>query len=125
MSATSATATMQFRSFTFPHNPQSITIRAGNRVVVHLCPGQREVAQNLGTECRTVTCRGSFFGASYAEAASQLEGFKSAAGAGQAGLLFIPGLAPIFAHLQSFAVEASGDGRILPYTMVFVEDRGQ
>jgi len=115
--------TMQFRDFTFPHNPQSITIRAGNRVVVHLCPGHREITQNLGTESRVVTCKGSFFGASYPEAASQLERFKTAAGAGQAGLLFIPGLAPIFAHLQQLAVEASGDGRILPYTMAFVEDR--
>ena len=116
-------ATMQFRDFTFPHNPQSITIRAGNRVVAHLCPGSREITQNLGQESRIVTCRGAFFAASYAQAASQLEHFRASAAAGQAGLLFIPGLPPMFAHLREFIVEASGDGRILPYTMIFAEVR--
>ena len=115
--------TMQFRDFTFPHNPQSITIRAGNRVLAHLCPGSREITQNLGNESRIVTCRGSFFGGGYTEAALQLERFRAASSLGQAGLLFIPGLSPMLAHLREFVVEASGDGRILPYTMIFVEVR--
>ena len=114
---------MQFRDFVFPHNPRSITIRAGNRIVAHLCPGSREITQNLGQESRIVTCRGAFFGASYTQAASQLERFRASAAIGQAGLLFIPGLPPMLAHLREFVVEATDDGRILPYTMIFAEVR--
>ncbi|MCL2068340.1 MAG: hypothetical protein FWH00_00415 [Oscillospiraceae bacterium] len=116
--------TMQFRDFIFPHNPQSITIRSGNRVVSHLCPGHAESTQNLGGENRVVTCKGAFFGRSYTEAVSQLERFRAASANERPGLLFIPGLPPIHAHLKELAVEASGNGEILPYTMVFVEGNG-
>jgi hypothetical protein len=112
---------MQFRDFVFPHNPQSIIIRAGNRVVTYLCPGRGEASQNLGGENRVVTCKGAFFGRSYTEAASQLERFRSASAGERPGLLFIPGLPPMHVYLRELTVEASGDGQILPYTMIFAE----
>ena len=112
---------MQFRGFSFSRNPQSIIISRGNRLAGHVLPGGGTVVQALGTAPATITCKGSFFGASFAEAAAELENFRAEAAGKQAGLLFVPGLEPMQVYLREIVCEASADGRILPYTMVFVE----
>lgn len=115
------THTMQFRDYMFPNNPQSIAVTQGAGAVTLFCPGKGEVVQNLGGNARVVRCTGSFFGECYAEAAAQLEQFRRKAERDEAGTLFLPGVEPFQAHLRELVFEATGDGRIIPYTMVFVE----
>lgn len=116
--------TMQYHDFLFPHNPQSITISSSVNTVALFCPGQGELVQQLGPKCRTVRCTGSFWGTSFESACADLAAFRQTCAQIEAGLLFIPGLAAFPAYLREFRCEASGDGRILPYTMLFVEAEG-
>lgn len=112
---------MQFRDYIFRHNPASITVSGDSAAAVHFCPGRGEVVQHMGRRCRRVTCRGVFLGTSFEDAMAQLRQFRQTAAGGGAGTLFIPGVEPFPAHLKEFVFEAEGDGRILPYTMVFLE----
>ena len=113
--------TMQFRDFIFPHNPGSITVTQPGELAVHLCPGKGEVVQYLGARAKTVRCQGSFFGATFHEAVSQLQEFRERAGTAERGLLLIPGMQPFLAYLRELSFDSTGDGKIIPYTMVFVE----
>lgn len=113
--------TMQYRDFIFRHNPQNITIYQPNEVVSHFCPGGGDVVQYLGPRVRTVRCQGSFFGASYHEAMSQLRDFRARTADGGRGMLLVPGMAPFLAYLKELTFDATGDGKIIPYTMLFTE----
>lgn len=113
--------TMQYRDYIFTHNPQTIQITHGVGTVSLFCPGRGEVVQQLGGKANVVQCSGSFFGNSYAQALAELEAFRKSADANTPGSLFLPGMHPFFAYLREFVYEASGDGRIIPYTMTFVE----
>jgi hypothetical protein len=110
---------MQFRDYIFRHNPAKITVSSPKAVVTHLCPGGAEIAQELGERARVVTCSGSFFGASMGEAMGQLLEFRQRS-AGE-GMLYLPGLPPFPARLLELVFDAEGDGRIILYTMKFIE----
>jgi hypothetical protein len=110
---------MQFRDYIFRHNPAKITVSDTKAVVTHLCPGGAEIAQELGQQARAVTCSGSFFGAGLGEAMGQLIEFRQKA-VGE-GMLYLPGLPPFPARLVALAFDAEGDGRIILYTMKFIE----
>lgn len=115
--------TMQYRDFLFRHNPQCITVYQPSQVASHFCPGWGDMTQQLGGKARTVRCQGSFFGGNFPEAMSQLQEFRGKTGDGERGMLLIPGLSPFMAYLKELVFDAQGDGRIIPYTMVFVEAR--
>jgi hypothetical protein len=110
---------MQFRDYIFRHNPAKITVSDSKAVATHLCPGGAEIAQELGERARQVTCSGSFFGANLGEAMGQLLEFRQKA-TGE-GMLYLPGLPPFPARLLELAFDAEGDGRIILYTMKFIE----
>lgn len=112
--------TMQFGGFIFSHNPEIITVEQSSPLASHICPGKGELWQSLGSDQRKITCKGCFVAKSYGEASSQVENFRRESS--KSRLLFVPGMAPFMARLHSFVLEASGDGRILPYTIVFVEE---
>lgn len=116
--------TMQFRDFIFRHNPERITVYQPSEIAAHFCPGWGEVTQRLGGKARTVRCQGSFFGVTFQEAMSQLQAFRAATADGKRGMLLVPGLAPFMAFLRELTFDAQGDGRIIPFTMVFVEAGG-
>lgn len=113
--------TMQFRDYIFANNPQTIQITHGAGTVTLFCPGKGEVVQQLGGKANVVRCTGSFFGSSYAQALAQVNAFQRSADKNTPGSLFLPGMKPFFAYLREFVYEANGDGRIIPYTMIFVE----
>lgn len=113
--------TMQFRDFLFRHNPEQITVTDAARLKEDFCPGLGSRVRRLGQRARRVRCHGSFLGASPEEAFEQAAELRRAAAGGQAGMLFLPGMEPFPARLEEFVAEAGGDGRILPYTLTFVE----
>lgn len=110
---------LQFRDFIFKNNPEKISVSDSENVVSHFCPGKAEITQDMGRKARTVILSGSFWGGSFSEAMSQLLEFR--AKSGDVGMLFLPGLPPFPARLVELAFNASGDGRIIPYTMRFLE----
>lgn len=110
---------MQFRDFMFKTNPEKISVSDSKNVVSHFCPGKAEITQDMGKKARVVVLSGSFWGDSFSEAMSQLLDFR--AKSGDVGMLFLPGLPPFPARLTELAFDARGDGRIIPYTMRFLE----
>lgn len=110
---------LQFRDFIFKHNPEKISISDCKNVVTHFCPGKAEITQDMGKKARVVTLSGSFLGDSFSGAMGQLLDFR--AKSGDVGMLFLPGLPPFPARLTELAFDACGDGRIIPYTMQFLE----
>jgi hypothetical protein len=115
--------TVQFRDFVFRHNPQSITVSDGAKLAENLCPGQGVQVRSMGAMARTVTMKGCFLGSTIRDAMEQAAAFRRKTAAGEAGTLFLPGMEPFTAQLKEIALEAVGEGLILPYTMVFVEQR--
>ena len=115
--------TVQFRDFIFRHNPHHIQIAAPQALASHFCPGHGEVVQGMGEKARSVRCAGTFFGDTYTQAMAQLLDFREKTSPGQAGMLFLPGIPPFMARLRSFSFDARGDGRIIEYTMEFLEVR--
>lgn len=75
----------------------------------------------MGSKLRRVTCQGSFFGTSPQEVRKQLDSFQSATSTA-ANLLILPGYPPFVATLESVSIRCESDGKILPYTMIFVEE---
>ena len=113
--------TMQFRDYVFKHNPAHIQIREMPALTEDFCPGRGLLVQNLGRGARVVTCSGSFLGATAEEAFWQAEALRLAAHKERTGLLCLPGQGPFYAHMRELVIEACGEGWILPYTVVFVE----
>lgn len=92
-------------------------------IVSHFCPGKAEISQDLGKNARAVTCSGSFWGYSFSEAMNQLLEFRKRSDG--VGMLYLPGVAPFPARLCELAFDAQGDGRIIPYTMRFLEETAE
>lgn len=110
---------LQFKDFIFKNNPEKISVSDSKNVASHFCPGKAEITQDMGSKARSVTLSGSFWGGSFSEAMSQLIDFRARSGG--VGMLFLPGLPPFPARLTELAFDAQGDGRIIPYTMRFLE----
>lgn len=127
--------TMQFRGYVFPTNPEKISVGETRNIVRHFCSGNTEISQDLGKKARIVTCSGSFWGDSFSDAMRELLRFReqsegnpcggSNPSVGGVGMLYIPGMPPFPARLAELAFDAQGDGRIIPYTMKFIEAAGE
>ena len=62
--------TMSFKTFTFPHNPERITVTTETRIATAHCPEYGPIHQNLGLARRIIQAEGVFYGAN---AKTQLE----------------------------------------------------
>ncbi|MCL2056717.1 MAG: hypothetical protein FWH02_05815 [Oscillospiraceae bacterium] len=112
---------MQFRDYVFRHNPAKIRVSSRNLIAEDFLPGKGGVTRGLGKVPRQVVCSGSFSGANAADALEQAAGFRRSTAHEQSGVLFLPGMEPFTAQLREFVMEAEGDGRVIPYTITFVE----
>lgn len=118
-----STNTMQFRGYVFTTNPEKISVGETRNVARHFCPGKAEISQDMGKKARVVTCTGSFWGESFSDAMRELLKFREQ-GDG-VGMLYLPGMPPFAARLVELAFDAQGDGRIIPYSMRFIEAMGE
>ena len=55
--------TMSFKTFTFPHNPEKITVTTETRIATAHCPEYGPIHQNLGLARRIIRAEGVFYGA--------------------------------------------------------------
>lgn len=112
---------MQFRDYMFRHNPEKISVKTGAALAEHFCPGKGGVTQDMGQKPREIKCEGCFTGNDMSEALAEAYEFRRKCGE-KPGVLRIPGIEPMNARLREFALALSGDGRIIPYTLLFLEE---
>lgn len=113
---------LQFRDYLFSENPKQIAIAYKNHIVTSALPYKGEQSRKLAKKLRLITCKGCFFADTAEKANLQLEGLLKAGEDKNGGLLFIPGQLPFKAHLKECAVSWAKDGRVIPYTILFVEE---
>ena len=114
--------TMQFGDYIFKYNPEKIEVLQGESLVEHFFPGKGMAVQNMGRKTRKIKCYGVFTGKKLADTLSQIDIFTKRHTTGTAKMLFVPGIEPFYAVVKEFAVDMQGDGRLIPYTILFVEE---
>ncbi|MEM1484358.1 hypothetical protein V6615_05695 [Oscillospiraceae bacterium PP1C4] len=111
---------LQFGTFLFEHNPRKIELSFSNNVAGHILPARGTVSQNIGPRCRVVRCEGEVFASSADGAAAKL----SAIGAvctSKGEILYLPTGERFQAIVSRFGYSAQGDGRVISYTIEFIE----
>lgn len=81
--------TMSFKTFTFPHNPERITVTTETRIATAHCPEYGPIHQNLGLARRIIRAEGVFYGAN---AKAQYTALEALMWQTTAGNLRIPGM---------------------------------
>ena len=111
---------MQFGEYLFPHNPKTIQMEAVHRAAELFFPQMGSRVQPLGPQCRRITCKGELFSQSASKTLKELQALSQMAG--QVKTLFLPTGEAFSALLEQFSYTAQGDGRIIAYSAVFLEE---
>ncbi|MCC8022712.1 MAG: LysM peptidoglycan-binding domain-containing protein [Clostridiales bacterium] len=109
---------MAFKTFIWPHNPQTLHTALEEQVSAADRPGTTEDLYRTGRGARTVTGSGAFFGPDAAGQAAQLEQLYRE---GTPGPLLVPNLTPMTALFVQFQLEASARRDVIPYQFCFRE----
>lgn len=109
---------MSYKTFTFPHNPERITVTTQTRIATAHCPEYGAIHQNLGLGRRGIRVEGRLFGAN---ARSEFIALEQLMWQTTAGLLYIPDLGTVVAFLTDLALTEEGDGSVLRYRAEFIE----
>lgn len=110
--------TMSFKTFTFPHNPEKITVTTETRIATAHCPEYGPIHQNLGLARRIIRAEGVFYGAN---AKTQYTALEALMWQATAGNLRIPGMGVVVAFPTALSYTGEGDGTVLRYTAEFTE----
>lgn len=109
---------MSYKTFTFPHNPETITVTTQTRIATAHCPEYGAIHQNLGLGRRCIRAEGRLFGEN---ARSEFAALEQLMWQATAGLLYIPDLGTVVAFLTDLALTEEGDGSVLRYRAEFIE----
>lgn len=110
--------TMSFKTFTFPHNPEKITVTTETRIATAHCPEYGPIHQNLGLARRVIRAEGVFYGVN---AKTQYTALEALMWQATAGNLRIPGMGVVVAFPTALSYTGEGDGTVLRYTAEFTE----
>lgn len=110
---------LQFGDYIFKINPEKIDVTLQNHMAYEVIPFKGERVRQLGKGVRKAVCKGVFWGATAKGAKDELDRFLNSAK--EENLLFLPEEEPFFAVVNSWGAGCSGDGRVIPYTIVFLE----
>ena len=116
---------MQYGEFVFPHNPRRIELSYTGTLAPQVFPGCGAAGQELGPRCRVARCEGEVFAPTPEGAAAKLAEISAACTGGGFALLYLPAGGSFEAAVSRFAYTAQGDGRVLTYTLEFVERAAQ
>ena len=116
---------MQFGDYLFPHNPHTIQVETAQKAAELFLPRLGGRIQPLGPQCRRITCKGELFSDSPQKTGKALASLAHAAGSGEVKTLFLPTGEALFALFERLTYTADGDGRVIAYTAVFLEEAGQ
>lgn len=114
---------MQFGSYLFPHNPRTIQVETAQKAAQLFLPRTGGRIQPLGPQCRRITCKGELFSDNPQATLKELSALAAAAD-GEVKTLFLPTGEALFALLEQLTYTADGDGRVIAYTAVFLEEAG-
>ena len=109
---------MSYKTFTFPHNPERITVTTETRIATAHCPEYGPIHQNLGIAKRGSRAEGVVYGTDAKARYAALEALMWQPTAGQ---LYIPGMGTVIAFPAGLSYIGEGDGTVLRYTAVFTE----
>lgn len=109
---------MNYKTFTFPHNPERITVTTETRIATAHCPEYGPIHQNLGIAKRVIRAEGVFYGE---DAKTQYAALEALMWQPTAGQLYIPGMGTVIAFPAGLSYIGEGDGTVLRYTAVFTE----
>lgn len=112
--------TLQYGSYVFAHNPRKIELVFQNHLAAHILPGVGAKTQMVAPRCRRVRCEGEVFGNTPEHALAELS-VLSGMCAGQCAPLYLPTGIQFDALVSSFGYLAQGDGRVITYTIEFIE----
>lgn len=112
---------LQYGTFTFENNPRRIELSGSNAIAAHTLPFHGTVSQNLGPRGRAARCSGEVFAQDAASALEKLAALRAACSGVGAAQLTLPTGDTFLAFVSRFAYTAQGDGRVLAYTIDFVE----
>ncbi|HAL11680.1 MAG TPA: hypothetical protein DCP22_05095 [Ruminococcaceae bacterium] len=110
--------TMSYKTFSFPHNPEKITVSTETRIATAHCPEYGPIHQNLGLARRVIRAEGYFYGEN---AKAQYAALETLMWQSTAGLLRVPGMGVVVAYLTALNMTGEGDGTVLRYTAEFTE----
>ncbi len=106
---------------TLPYNPARLTIREKRRVVKHPAPFVGEIVQDMGAVATEISGEGELFGA---DVFGQYRRLSALVSGGDAGLLYLPGQEPFYAHFAALSLCAQPGKEALAYTFLFVQAVG-
>lgn len=110
--------TMQYKEFLWPHNPAQIEVNAVRDIKQIPLPYWGNALQDFGGKPRVITGQGECFGEGYLR---QYEALRALFEAGGAGVLLIPGMAPLYALFARLTVREAAEPEVLRYSFEFVE----
>ncbi len=107
---------MRFNGFSWHHNPKSLTIKSGKKVLRYGVPHFEEIVRCFYDELITVNGVGELYGEDCFEQYKRLEELYLK---GKEGVLCLPYLMPIYACFEKLSVEASTTPSVLTYSFTF------
>ncbi len=112
---------MRFKDVTLPYNPARLTIKEKRLVARHPAPFAGEVVQDMGAYATEISGEGELFGA---DVFGQYSRLCALVRHGGAGLLYLPGQEPFYAHFAALTLYAQPGSESLAYTFAFIQDAG-
>lgn len=112
---------MQFGTYSFEYNPRRIEVAYSGNIAAYVMPGCGALAQHLGARCKTVRAEGELFALTADAALAKLTALRAACCATTAAVLKLPTGETFSAIASRFSYTAQGDGRLLAYTVEFMQ----
>lgn len=109
---------MRFDSYTWHHNPKTLTISAGKKIVTLGVAYGSDVLQNFGEKLITISGTGELYGE---DCLRQYEKLKEVYQRGSIAVLCLPKLKPMYAYFDSLKVVAQNVKDVLTYSFSFTQ----
>ncbi|MBE6824878.1 MAG: hypothetical protein E7513_05975 [Ruminococcaceae bacterium] len=109
---------MRFMGYMWHHNPKTLEIKSGKRVVSLSVPYSFDVFQNFGENPVKVTGTGELYSNDCLE---QFERLNEIYQKGECGVLCLPGLSPMYACFDTLTLIARPTPDVLTYSFSFTQ----
>lgn len=111
---------MRFCGYTWHHNPKSLQIASGKKVVRLQIPYENDVLQNFGEKPVVISGTGELYGDDCLE---QYKALEKEYEKGKSGVLCLPILSPFYACFESLKMISQPSASVLTYSFSFVQIR--
>ncbi len=109
---------MRFAGYTWHHNPKSLKVTNGKKVVVLSVPYGADELLSFGEKPLTISGVGELYGEDCLE---QYERLRQVYEMGKSDVLCLPRLAPMYAYFDSLTLDAQPSANVLTYSFSFTQ----